>query len=160
MGTFNVNYNAGGVIDEVKKIRRLDSIDSIENIKTLDTVKEVGKIKGFATKTQPFNTMRSFDIPALPGDYEFEIILPDKEIEILALSLTCSGYGEDDHYDLYVNSVKWFEDWYCSEVKEGLFLGTSTYVYSAPALSTIKLIFKNDSQTSKKIWLGIRMLVD
>lgn len=142
---FMTNYNAGGVIDEVKKIA---------------SVNEIGKIKNFPQKTLPFNTMKCFDIPALKSIFEYEIELPDEEVEILAFTVTCSGYGEDDNYDLFFNDYKMFETWYCSEVKEGLFLGTSTFVYEAPASSKIRLAFRNSSGTAKKVWLGVRMLVD
>lgn len=180
MGTFQVNYNAGGVIDEVKKLKLIEEIDNlgtvqevvkvnlVEGVDNVDNVNqvgdvnyvtEVGKINGFATKTQPYNRMMMADIPALKQDFTFTFDLPNIDVEIIAISLTCSGYGEEDHYDLFFNGQQWFEDWYCSEVKEGLFLGSSTYVYSAPANSQIELVFKNDSGTSKKLWLGIRMLV-
>lgn len=207
MGTFQVNYNAGGTVDEVKKIKVLEQTDNVSNVEVVEEVKnlkdvevvqkvegvdnvdkvgevgdvdnvqnvqdvqnvslvaEVGKVNGFATLTQPYSTMEQFEVPALykdPStnkDFEFEIFLPDENVEILSISVTCSGYGENDHYDLFFNDKQWFKDWYCSEVKEGLFLGTSTYVYAAPPNSKIKLIFKNDSGTSKKVWLGVRMLV-
>lgn len=201
MGTFQVNYNAGGTVDEVKKVKLLEQVDNITNVEVVEEVKnlknvevveevgnlknveavqdvnnvqevnnvstvgEVGKIKGLATLTQPYNMMEMFEIPAsykdpLTGlDYEFDITLPNEDIEIVAISMTCSGYGENDHYDLFFNDKQWFKDWYCSEIKEGLFIGTSTYVYAAPPSSKIKLIFKNDSGTSKKLWLGVRMLV-
>lgn len=219
MGTFQVNYNAGGTVDEVKKVKLLEQVDNITNVEVVEEVKnlknvevveevgnlknvetvqdvnnvqnvevvqqvdtvgdvqnvqevnnvstvgEVGKIKGLATLTQPYNMMEMFEIPAsykdpLTGlDYEFDITLPNEDVEIVAISMTCSGYGENDHYDLFFNDKQWFKDWYCSEIKEGLFIGTSTYVYAAPPSSKIKLIFKNDSGTSKKLWLGVRMLV-
>ncbi|AGF59575.1 hypothetical protein B0P06_006043 [Clostridium saccharoperbutylacetonicum] len=173
-GSFTANYNVGGDIDKVKKIialeeiEKLDNVENVDNIKNIDNLQdvenvkylnEIGKIRGFATKTQPYNFMEEFEIPALKDNYTFTMNLPSVDCEILAITLTCSGYGEDDHYDLFFNDVQWFKDWYCSEVKEGLFLGTSTYVYAAPANSAIKLIFKNDSGTQKKIWLGVRMLV-
>lgn len=209
MGTFQVNYNAGGIVDEVKKTKLVEQVDNTSNVEVVEEVKnlkraevvdevkdidnikavqdvnnvvnvqslgdvkqvdnisavqEVNKIKGFATFTQPYNIMKMFNIPAnkkdplTKKDFEFEFELPDKPVEILAITMTCSGYGEDDHYDLFFNGIQWFKDWYCSEVKEGLFLGTSTYVYEAAPKSKIKLIFKNDSGSQKKIWLGIRML--
>lgn len=144
-GGFTTNYNAGGVIDRVKNI---------------GSVGEIGRIKNFPQKTQPYNTMKCFDIPAIKSTWEFEMVLPSKEVEIMALTVTCSGYGEDDNYDLYFNDNLWFEHWYCSEVKEGLFLGTSTFVYAAPAESVIRFVFRNSSGTSKKVWLGVRMLID
>lgn len=175
MGSFQVNYNAGGVVDEVKNLKTVEFVDGIGNLDTVNKVDvvtsigrldEIGSIKGFASMTQPYNTMKMFDIaaskkdPLTLNDYEFDIVLPPIPVELMALTLTCSGYGEGDHYDLFVNGVKWFDNWYCSEVKEGLFLGTSTYVYSAPANSNIKLVFKNDSGTAKTVWFGIRMLVN
>lgn len=193
MGSFQVVYNAGGTLDEVKKLKlielleQIDNIGNLENVQSVDlvdevsnvssvdgvdlvstvtTVETVNKIRGFASHTQPFNQMWRYSIPALEkdpvtrGDFEFDITLPSSEVDILAITLTCSGYGENDHYDLFVNGVQWFDNWYCSEVKEGLFLGSSTYVYAAPPNSNIKLVFKNDSGTSKTIWFGVRMLVD
>lgn len=144
-GSFTTNYNVGGEIDKVKE---------------LSFFKEIGSIKGFPVKTQPYNTMHCFDIPALKQLFEFEVDLVEQECEILAITVTCSGYGEDDNYDLFFNDIKWFENWYCSEVKEGLFLGSSTFVYAAPAGSKMRLVFRNSSGTSKKLWLGIRMLID
>lgn len=176
MGTFQVNYNAGGVIDEVKKLKLVENVDqvaaveevnrvnivegvnNVQQVGDVNMVSEVGKIQGFASKTQPYNTMMMYDIPALQQEFNFTLNLPPVEVEILAISLTCSGYGEEDHYDLFFNGERWFKDWYCAEVKEGLFLGTTTYVYAAPANSQIELVFKNDSGTSKKVWLGVRML--
>jgi hypothetical protein len=154
-----------GVVDEVKKVDDVALVDDVKLVDEVKIVDEIGKIRGFATKTQPYNTMEKFDIPALykdpmtMHDFEFTITLPSSDVEIMAMSLTCSGYGENDHYDLYVNGVKWFDNWYCSEVREGLFIGTSTYVYAAPPSSNIKLVFKNESGTAKTLWFGVRMLV-
>lgn len=144
-GSFTTSYSVGGEIDKVKEI---------------SMIKQIGAIQGFPTKMQPYSTMRCFDIPAVKELFDFEVDLLDEECEILAITVTCSGYGEDDNYDLYFNNQKWFDGWYCSEVKEGLFLGSSTFVYAAPAKSKIRFVFRNTSGTSKKIWLGIRMLVN
>ena len=45
-----------------------------------------------------------------------------------------------------------------TEVKEGLYIGTSTYVYVLPPSSKLKLKFVNISGTAKKVWLGVRLL--
>lgn len=167
-GSFTTNYNVGGDIDRIKNLKLLEQVENVESIGNINSLKdvgniqylnEIGSIKGFATKRQPYSFMKEFEVPALKDDYTFIMDMPEVDSEILALTLTCSGYGEDDHYDLFFNDVQWFKDWYCSEIKEGLFLGTSTYVYAAPAFSKIKLIFKNDSGTQKKIWLGVRTLI-
>lgn len=139
--SFNVNYNAGGTVDKVKRID------------------EIGKIVNFPQKTQPYNEMVKLDIPAMEGPQEIIYETPDSDTEILALTVTCSGYGEKDKYDLFVNDKQWFKDWYCSEVREGLFIGSSTFVYSTPPRTTVRLVFHNDSGTAKTLWFGIRMLI-
>lgn len=154
-GNFSVSYNAGGTVDKLKKVEK---IEHLSNVNVVQEIKSIGSIVGFAKKTQPYNTMFMINVPAGVNEVTREFILPNEEVEILALSVTCSGYGEDDNFDLYFNGELWFENWYCSEVKDGLFLGSSTYVYQAPPNSIIKLKFKNESETSKKVWVGVRML--
>lgn len=156
-GSFTTNYSVGGDIDKVKSVTNVKEVDTIKEI---SIVKEIGAIKGFPSKSQPYNTMYCFDIPAVKQLFEFDIDLLEQSCEILALTVTCSGYGEDDNYDLILNGQKWFDGWYCTEVKEGLFLGSSTYVYAAPSNSKMRLAFRNASGTSKKVWLGVRMLID
>lgn len=136
---FVVNYNVGGELDKVKYIE---------------------EIKNFAQLSQPYNKMVAMSIPAISGMYELEYESPDRDVELITLVVTCSGYGEEDYYNLYVNNELWFETWYPTEVKEGLYIGTSTYVYKLEPKTKFKLEFNNVSGTSKKVWLGIRMLVE
>lgn len=154
-GNFSVSYNAGGTVDKLKKV---EGIDNLANVGVVQEIKSIGSIVGFAKKTQPYNTMFMINVPAGVDKIVREFTLPDEEVEVLAISITCSGYGEEDNFNLYFNGELWFENWYCSEVKDGLFLGSSTYVYQAPPNSILKLEFKNESQTSKKVWVGVRML--
>lgn len=137
---FNVVYVADGDINTVRK------------------VKYVEKIKNFAQLTQPYNKMKMINIPAIAGVYDLDYESPNEETELLSIVVTCSGYGENDYYNLWVNNELWFDTWFPTEVKEGLFVGTSTYVYVLPPLSKFKLKFVNISGTSKKLWLGVRML--
>lgn len=136
---FVTNYSVGGELDKVKYIE---------------------EIKNFAQLSQPYNKMVAMSIPAIAGKYELEYESPERDAELLALVVTCSGYGEEDFYNLYVNDELWFETWYPTEVKEGLYIGTSTYVYKLEQKTKFKLEFNNVSGTSKKVWLGIRMLVE
>lgn len=126
----------------------------------LDKVKYIEEIKNFAQLSQPYNKMVAMSVPAINGTYELEYESPEKDTELIALVVTCSGYGEEDFYNLYVNDELWFETWYPTEVKEGLYIGTSTYVYKLDPKTKFKLEFHNISGTSKKVWLGIRMLVE
>lgn len=164
---FTTNYSVGGDIDRVKNLKNVEAVanvdtvtnvDGVTNVDVVAKVEEIGRIKGFPTKSTPYNFMEKFDIPALEGDYTFTVDMPSVDFEILAITLTCSGYGENDCWDMYYNDELWFDHWYTSEVKEGLFLGTSTYVFSGEANSTITLIFHNTGQ-QKTLYFGVRTLI-
>ena len=137
---FHVAYVAGGELDKVKY------------------VKYVNEIKNFAQLSQPYNKMTMMNVPAIEGIYDLDYISPNEEVELLAITVTCSGYGENDYYNLWVNDELWFDTWFPTEVKEGLYIGTSTYVYKLLPESHIKMKFVNMSGTAKKVWLGVRML--
>lgn len=137
---FHVVYVAGGELDKVKRV---------------EYVKE---IKNFAQLTQPYNKMLMMNVPADENVYTIEWTSPDEQMELLSLVITCSGYGENDYYNLYVNNERWFDTWFPTEVKEGLYIGTSTYVYKLEPQSKFTLRFVNISGTAKKVWLGIRLL--
>lgn len=136
---FVTNYQVGGEVDKVKY---------------------VDQIKNFAQLSKPYNKMVAMTLPALQGVYYLEYESPEEAAELLALVVTCSGYGEEDFYNLYVNDEIWFETWYPTEVKEGLYIGTSTYVYVLEPKTKFVLEFNNVSGTSKKVWMGVRMLVE
>lgn len=141
---FQTNYNVGGVVDIVKRIPRID---------------EIGRISAFPEFKQPYNEMIMQEIPAIAGAYEMTFNMPNVEVEILCVTLTCSGYGKGDYFNMWCNGVQWFKNWYTNEVKEGLFLGTSTFAYRAPANTVMTIEFNNVSATSKTVWVGFRMLV-
>jgi hypothetical protein len=137
---FHVVYVAGGELDKVKRVEYVD------------------KIKNFAQLPQPYNKMVMMNVPAIKGVYDLTWISPEEKTELLSLVVTCSGYGENDYYNLYVNNERWFETWFPTEVKEGLYIGTATYVYELEPQSEIKMKFVNMTGTAKKVWLGIRLL--
>ena len=137
---FHVVYVAGGELDKVKRV---------------EYVKE---IKNFAQLPQPYNKMVMMNVPAIEGVYDLDWESPAEDMELLSLVVTCSGYGENDYYNLYVNNERWFDTWFPTEVKEGLYIGSAAYVYKLEPQSKFKLKFVNMSGTSKKVWLGIRML--
>ena len=137
---FHVVYVAGGELDRVRKV---------------DYVQE---IKNFAQLAQPYNKMTMINVPAIAGTYDLDYESPDEEMELLSIVVTCTGYGENDYYNLWVNDELWFDTWFPTEVKEGLYIGTATYVYKLPPKSKFKMRFVNISGTSKKVWLGVRLL--
>lgn len=137
---FQVAYVAGGELDKVKRVNYVD------------------RIKNFAYLSQPYNKMVMMNVPAIAGVFDLDYTSPEEEMELMSIVVTCSGYGENDYYNLYVNDELWFDTWFPTEVKEGLYIGTSTYVYVLPPGSKFKLKFVNISGTAKKVWLGVRML--
>ena len=137
---FHVAYVAGGELDKVRKV---------------DYVQE---IKNFAQLAQPYNKMTMINVPAIAGTYDLDYESPDEEMELLSIVVTCTGYGENDYYNLWVNDELWFDTWFPTEVNEGLYIGTSTYVSNLPPMSTLTMRFVNISGTSKKVWLGVRLL--
>lgn len=144
---FSVDYTAGGSLDEIKKI------NNIKNITQVD------KVVGLPIYRRPYNTMMKLDIPAIKRDYE-SIYTVETDCEMIAISLNCSGYGESDNYDIYADDKILFKKWYCAEVQEGLYLGTTISSYHLNKDAKLKLVFHNESSTAKTVWLGIRMLVD
>lgn len=137
---FHVVYVAGGELDKVKRVNYVD------------------KIRNFAYLSQPYNKMVMMNVPAIEGVYDLEWTSPNEEMELLAITVTCSGYGENDYYNVWVNDELWFDTWFPTEVKEGLYIGTSTYVYVLAPGSKIHMKFVNISGTSKKVWMGVRLL--
>lgn len=137
---FHVVYVAGGELDKVKRV---------------EYVKE---IKNFAQLSQPYNKMVLMNIPAIEDVYTLTWTSPNEDMELLSLVVTCSGYGENDYYNLWVNNERWFDTWFPTEVKEGLYIGTAAYVYKLEPESNFVLKFVNMSGTAKKVWLGIRLL--
>jgi hypothetical protein len=134
------------------------NVDTVDTVNTVNMVTQVGKVSNFPTLTQPFNEMVTLSMPAIGGEYVVSYTTPAIPTEIMCLTVTCSGYGEADFYNIFCNGNQWFKNWSLSEVKEGLYLGSSTYVYEAPPSSFIELDFNNVSCTAKTLWFGIRML--
>lgn len=156
---FQVVYNVGGDLDNVRRVKKVDAVD------TVNVVKELQKIKNFPQFSRSYNTMGVLDVPAHKGSLDKPYLThsiryesPPQDIELISLVVTCSGYNEDDWYDVFVNGEIWWKHWYPSEVKEGLYVGQATLVYELPPSSEILLEWHNVSNVSKRVWFGIRML--
>lgn len=130
----------------------------ISNVNRVRKIDEIGRISAFPEFRQPYNEMVSYEVPGAKGQFDVEYTSPNKEMEVLAITVTASGYGEGDKFDLYCNNVIWFKNWYLTEVKEGLFLGTSTFACRVPPNSKFKVEFMNVSGNRKTVWVGFRML--
>ena len=138
---FNVSYSAGGSLDEISVIKYIEGIN------------------GFPVFLQPYNIMECQEIPALAGAYEVLVQMPDMPAELLGFSISATGYGEMDNYDLFINEKQLFHHWYLQEVKEGLFIGSSTFVYRMLPGAVIRVLFNNESGRRKKLYIGVRALI-
>lgn len=154
---FQVVYVADGELTKVKRVNRVEYLADgmLSEVKAVDYV---DRIRNFAYLSQPYNKMIMMNVPAMEGIYDLEYESPDETTELLSIVVTCSGYGEDDYYNMWVNGELWFDTWFPTEVKEGLYIGTSTYVYQCDPRTPFLLRFVNKSGTAKKLWLGIRFL--
>lgn len=130
----------------------------LSNVGTVQKIEEIGRISAFPEFRQPYNEMVMLEIPGFKGSFNIEYVTPDKEMEILAVTVSSTGYGEGDKFDLKCNETIWFKNWYLNEVKEGLYLGTSTFACRVPPLTRFNVDFVNASGTRKTVWVGFRML--
>ena len=154
---FQVVYVADGELTKVKKVNRVEYLADGE-LSLVKQVDYIDRIRNFAYLSQPYNKMRMMNVPAIEGVYTLNYTSPNYDTEILSIVVTCSGYGEDDYFNLWVNGELWFDTWFPTEVKEGLYIGTSTYVYKCGPNTPFVLKFVNKSGTSKKVWVGFRFL--
>lgn len=141
---FNTTYSAGG---------QLDKVTVIEEVKKVNLPAHL-----FPTKTRPFTKGFRIEVPTLLGPYTKEFT-PDVDMELLDVSLACSGYGDDDYWELEIGEEKIIETMYTKELPQHINTGTNMYtVEHIPAGTTIKLSFYNTSQTSKTVWFDLRFL--
>lgn len=154
---FQVVYVADGELTKVKKVNRVEYLadGELTRVKNIDYI---DKIRNFAYLSQPYSKMLLMNVPAIEGTYTLNYTSPNEDTELLSIVVTCSGYGEDDYFNMWVNGELWFDTWFPTEVKEGLYIGTSTYVYKCNPNTPFVLKFANKSGTSKKVWVGFRFL--
>lgn len=135
---FNVTYPAGGVIDEVKKINFPPHL--------------------FPSLAKPFTKGFKLEIPAITGVYTLTYTAA-QPIELIDIGLACSGYADDDYWEMTVGTEKIVETMYTKELPQHVNMGTTLYVVQRIATGTeIKMEFHNDSGTSKNVWFDLRFL--
>lgn len=137
--SFNVNYNAGGVIDEIKKVNLPERF-----FPNGDTP----KMKGFR-----------IDVPAIAGEYSLEYVAPEGDIDLIDVSIACSGYHDGDYWDFEVGNTKICETLYTRELPENIAQSNAVRLFYKIKRDTVmKMIFNNISGTSKKVWFTIKYL--
>ncbi len=150
---FSVNYNVGGKVDEV------DVVNEVKNLKggKLDQVvyiDEIGKIHipGFPTLGVPFTKGLKINIPATMTTHTIEYV-PTVDMELSGVIIACSGYADDDYWELIINGVTYYETIYTKELPE---MSPQSGVIPVAANTAIAISFHNDSGTSKTVWFNLK----
>lgn len=138
------NYNVGGVIDEVRKINFPDHLFP-------------------RFRTPYYKGFRNFSVPAIKNKYSIDYECTT-DMELINVSLACSGYGDGDYWEVYTTAPG--EEEYClietmptRELAESINMGNVLYiVHRLPAGSVIRFDFYNESATSKRVWPSLRFL--
>lgn len=138
--SFNVNYSAGGLIDRVRKIDTPVQIILPPHL--------------FATYDRPFVKGFRLDMPAVPGVYPVEYVVP-QDMELLSIEVGCTGYSDVDCWSFYVNGAVYCETVYCKEVAQVKSFGA----VKLKAGDVLKFEFNNASGTSKVAWLDMNFAI-
>jgi len=136
-------YPIGGVLDRVKSLPPL----------------EVWKMPGQPTKTEPFAKGFRIEVPPATGTFIQEYTLPE-EMELVSISVGCSGYADQDYWELDRDGRVIFETMYTKEVPESHAMGAGAGVMLLPAGTKLTVRFVNGSGTSKIVWVNLRFLRD
>jgi hypothetical protein len=137
------NYNVGGVIDEIKKVNWPAHL--------------------FPRKTKPFLKGLRLEVPAIDDVYMVTYTCSE-EMELVNVSIACSGYKDTDEWELVTIApgepeYKVVETMPTRELAESINMGHHLYiVHRLPAGSIIKFLFYNKSATSKIVWPSMRFL--
>lgn len=117
----------------------------------------------FPTCTTPYNKTVQYEMPALEQTYNIEfdlstMLVAGKQVELASYSFACSGYGDGDFLNVYINDTIIEDTWFTREIPEESAIGNGVAVYSIPIDSVIRVEFHNDSATSKILWFKIKLL--
>jgi hypothetical protein len=138
MAGFSPTYPVGGVIDEVKKVNFPPHL--------------------FPTKSRPWTKGFRMEIPPTTGMFEL-VYVPTVDLELIDVGLACSGYGDEDYWELQVGTEKIIETMYTKELPQHINMGTTLYtIERIPAGTPLKMQFHNSSASTKTVWFDFRFL--
>lgn len=136
--SFSPTYPVGGVIDEIKKVNFPPHL--------------------FPTLNKPFTKGFRLQIPPVTGMHSVTY-RPPVDMELIDVGLACSGYSDGDYWELMVGSEKIMETIYSKELPQHINTGSTLYVVQRiPAGTEIKMLFMNDTGSSKTVWFDLRFL--
>jgi len=148
--SFTVSYQVGGRVDKVKQVAQVSVVEEVKRINFPEHL--------FPTKHRPFTKGFRMSIPAMTGTYE-TVYTPEEDMELVDIGIACSGYADNDYWELLVGDYKVVETMYTKELPEHINMGTTLYVvHAVPAGTPMRLQFHNDSGTSKTVWFNLRFL--
>ena len=147
MSGLSPTYNVGGVMDDVKRVRVVDEVKKINFPPHL-----------FPELSRPFTKGFRMEVPPLRGLYQKTYTVP-QDMELIDVGLACSGYGDEDFWELQVGPNKIIETMYTKELPQHINMGATLYVVEKiPAGTDITLYFRNNSSSSKTVWFDLRFL--
>lgn len=104
----------------------------------------------------PFPFGLRFDIPALIQDNEFIIELPaGNNFELLAVTFSSTGYKDGDCYSVVLNNEYVLKNIYTKELGQVKEIRPVKEIKQAQ--DSLKLVFHNNTGTSKVIWVDFDM---
>lgn len=127
----------------------------------LDRVGKIGALPHpqFPSKTVPKVKGIWIDVPPSVGVYS-KVIVANKDVEFVNVSLAASGYLHPDYWEFVVGSYKLFETIYTKELPQTIYSGTMlSMVYPIQKDVPMRIDFVNNSGTSKQVWADIKLLV-
>lgn len=138
--SFTIVYVAGGMLDKVRSVTRLES----------------GRLDApyMPTLTKPYVKGRYLDIQGKVGTTKDTFRL-DFDAEILSIAFGSSKYQARDYINVYVGSMKIIDSLYTKELPEGINLMVAQPV---PAGTEIRLEFVNAGGAAKTIWFNYQFL--
>lgn len=144
---FSPTYSVGGVMDEVKKVNVVDEVKKVNFPPHL-----------FPELSKPFTKGFRMEVSASTGMFEKVYIAP-VDMELIDVGLACSGYGDEDYWEVIVGADKIIETMYTKELPQHINMGSTLYtVEKIPAGTEIKLQFHNASASTKTVWFDLRFL--
>jgi len=140
MSSFNVSYNAGGVIDRVKVIDEVKKMNLPEHVSP--DVNMVSS-KGFrlhATSEEAVSFTQVFN----------------KDVYLCEMEISCEEYDDLDYWELSIDNEKICETMYTQQMPKDTTIGHDFSIFpKVPSGSELKFEFYNASGRPKKIWVMI-----
>lgn len=160
--SFSPVLPVGGVVDEVKRIGRIDHIDGI-------TFPE----NAFPTLFGKYMKGLRMELPAAIAPFSVEYQLP-VEMEFAEISFAATGYSDGDYWEMFIGLPPGptppggtqppervfeliYETIYTKELPQSIVAGNGIgNITKLPAGTIIRMVFHNESAASKTVYYDLK----